>query len=346
MQLGLAAHPGTPLTCLVALNLSVIKLFSGGNGLAASVLNNPEYYLNMISIEIVIFNTMALWLLGLRTYRKMNNLPLSLAFQVTPFITLQGIGLDSMVMLEPLLLFIEILILMILAEYAFGRKESLSGRDLIFTAVLMSLGIATKIVFIPLLFLPFFVISGTRNKLIYVVTTVLSLAVFLIPIYRVFPSFLTWIRDLFIHSGVYGSGKTDILDIAKFKENIGSIVRANYAFTGCFFLVMTTAVLILIPRFRPRVDPAKRKMILGLALVFLLNVLIVAKHYSSHYLIVSYNLVVFGFILVLSIGAGLFLTRGCLPAWPVKTNVIFIVGTGLVISLFTGSFSPKLTNPR
>ncbi len=151
LQLGLSGFPGTTLQCLVALNLWICKLFSGGTPLAESVLANPEYYLNILSYEIIALNTIALLLLGLVTFKRLNNLPVALALQLTPFVSLKAFSANSVIMLEPLMLCIEILLLMLLATYTFGTEKNRKVKNLTVLAVLVALGIATKIVFIPVI---------------------------------------------------------------------------------------------------------------------------------------------------------------------------------------------------
>ena len=348
MQLGLSAHPGTPLTCLVALNIVVINLFSVGSHLPDAVLNNPEFYLNIISYEIVAINTVALALLGIITFRRIHNLPLSLALQLTPFVSLQGFSFNSMVMLEPLLLSIEIFLVLLLSVYTFGRHKRLEGRALMAIAGLIALGIATKIVAVPLLFLPWFTLERLRDKVMYLGITVIALMIFLIPVYQVFPSFFTWIRALFMHTGKYGSGNPGFIDISVLRENLRLIFTSNYLFTTCFLISAIIAVLSWLPRFRSRMLPEKRNLVLGLTVVFLLNVTMVAKHYSNHYLMVSYNLIVFGGILLLSVFTDWKVMKpGALASDRIKIAMVFAAGAMLIGSLVHGiHFSPALKNPR
>jgi hypothetical protein len=348
MQLGLAVHPGTPLHCLIALNLFISNLLSGGSHMSESVLMNTEYYLNIISYEIVAFNTLALIIFGVSTFRQLKNLPLSLALQLTPFISLQAFSFNSIVMLEPLLLCIEIFLLVMLAAYTFGNMKSLDGRNQTGIAILIALGIATKIVFIPVMFLPFFAIEGIRNRLRYVGIVLLSLSIFLIPIYPVLTSFFTWINALFTHTGPYGSGRHDLFDFQIFTENLYSIFIANYLFTIVFFLIVVTTLISFLPSLKPFFDPKKRKMLFGLTMVFVLNVLMVAKHYSSHYLVTSYNLVIYGFMLWLSLFPFLKLMKyPILHNVKLKISAVFLTGSLLVFSLIRGiQFSPSLINPR
>jgi hypothetical protein len=348
MQLGLSAHPGTPLSCLVALNLFIINLLSGGSHLPESVLINPEYYLNIISYELVAFNTIALLILGLITYRQLRSLPLSLSLQLSPFISLQAFGFNSMVMLEPLLLCIEILLLVMLSAYAFGNKKRLDGKDITVIAILIALGIATKIVFIPVMLLPFFAIEGIRNKLRYAGIVILSLSIFLIPVYPVFSSVLTWSKALFTHTGPYGSGKYALFDFQVFTQNIYSVFKANFLFTVAFFLMVITSLILLLPAIKKNIDPKKQKILFGLTWVFVLNVLMVAKHYSGHYLIISYNLVIFGFLLWLSLPPLIRLIQyPIIHNERIKIAAVFLAGSLLLFSLVRGiQFSPSFINPR
>jgi hypothetical protein len=142
MNLGLTAHPGTSLHCLVALNIFVLRIFSG-IFLPDYVILHPEYFLGIISSELIALNTLALFFLGVVIFKKTKKIYLSLALQLTPFVSIQGFSFASMVMLEPLLLCIEIIILILLTGVVFGEKEKFSVQEVVMIAILMGLGIST-----------------------------------------------------------------------------------------------------------------------------------------------------------------------------------------------------------
>jgi hypothetical protein len=348
MKLGLAMHPGTTLHVLVALNIKLIHAFSGGKPLAEDVILHPEFYLNIISYEIIIINALALLFLGIRTYKRQQNIGLSLALQLTPFVSIQGFCFASNVMLEPLLLWFEILIVILLTEYAFRNPKNIKTGDLISVAILTGLGIATKVVFIPMVFLPFFLIDGIRKKLAYAGIVITTFCIFLIPIYQVLPSFFHWIKDLFLHSGRYGSGEAIIIDFQEYKRNLGLVFTHNYIYTAGFLLALIALLVSILPGLKLKGKPNRKKILLGLVVVYILNALMVAKHFSVHYLILSHNLVVFGFLLSIFVlwDAGIF-GRFDKIASGFSLTIVLMTATGLLFHLIINvDYSPHLKSPR
>jgi hypothetical protein len=348
MKLGLAMHPGTTLHVLVALNIKIIHAFSGRNPVADDVIANPEFYLNIISAEIIMINAVALLFLGIRTFRRQQNIGLSLALQLTPFVSVQGFCFASGVMLEPLLLCIEILIVILLSEYAFGNRNDIKTGSLISAAILTGMGIATKVVFIPMAFLPFFLMDGIRKKMAYTGIVIASLCIFLIPVYQVLPSFFTWIKDLFLHSGRFGSGEANIIDFKEYKENLGLIFTHNYIYTAGFILAIIALPISILPGKKYNIKANRQKILLGLVVVYILNALMVAKHFSIHYLILSHNLVVFGFLLSLYIfsDAGIFGKFEKITS-KFRLAFVFITAASLLFSLIRKvDYSPNLKTPR
>jgi hypothetical protein len=347
-ELGMVQHPGTSLHCFIALNILIIHFLFGGSPLPQDVIINPEFYLSIISYELVLINTIALLFLGSYSFKRYKNIGLSSALQLTPFISVQGICFASAVMLEPILLFIEILILIILSEYAFGDSGKISYRNLIFIALLIALGIATKVVFIPLFFLPIFFIDGIRKRLLYTGSVLISFSVFLIPIYKVLPLFFGWIKNLFIHTGVYGSGEAKILDIDKFLNNVVLIFTNNYLFSAGFVIVIVTLILSVIPEFKHKVKAKRFRLLLGIAITIIINVLMAAKHYLVHYLIISHNLVVFGVLLSIYIYYDIGIIKYFKEVSPRnKSIIVFLMGFVLLLSLILRiHFFPNLKTPR
>jgi hypothetical protein len=97
--------------------------------------------------------------------------------------------------------------------------------------------------------------------------------------------FWNWTKDLFIHSGQYGSGEENILDFVQLKENFGKIVRLQKHFT---FLV--AALIVIIPIaiiwFKKRQTSHSKKLIaisVAVLAAILAQVVISGKHYAPRY---------------------------------------------------------------
>lgn len=343
LQLGLYAHPGAPLHLLVALNLAADGLIQGFHSLPERVLSQPELYLHIISMELLLMQAAALYLTGWYVFRNTGNKAVSLAVQLTPFLSVQGFAFSSLVMLEPLLLLPVLVLVAVLSAYAFNPANVISSKARTALALAMAFGLSAKVVFLPVFLLPFLILDGWKNKIIYTTTVLLALSVFLIPVYAVFPQFLHWIRDLFLHTGQYGSGSAGVIDWRSFTDHLGWLMRANGWFTVCLVLVMVTAAVAV---FRGQVRDPKVRVAGGVLVVFVLNMVMVAKHYSVHYMIISHNLMVAGFLVSAAWLYTTFRPGRILPESRLLllTATFSTVAVGWVISAI--SYSPGLRNPR
>ncbi len=343
LQLGLYAHPGAPLHLLVALNLAADGLIQGFHTLPERMLSNPELFLHIISIELLLMQVAGLYLTGLYVFRNTGNKAVSLSVQLTPFLSVQGFAFSSVVMLEPLLLFPVLVVVAVLSAYAFNPAYVISRKACTALAVAMAFGLSAKVVFFPVFLLPFVVLDGWRNKVIYTATVLLALTIFLIPVYAVFPQFLHWIRDLFMHTGQYGSGSAGVIDWHSFGDHFRRLLRANGWFTVCLVLVL---IMVIMAVFRGKIHDRKVRVAGGVLVVFILNMVMVAKHYAVHYMIISHNLVVIGFLVSATWIYTTFRPGRNLPESRLLllTVTICMVAVGWIISAI--SYSPRLRNPR
>ncbi len=343
LQLGLYAHPGAPLNVLVALNLAADGLIQGFHTLPERVLSHPELYLHIISMELLLMQAAAFYLAGLYVFRNTGNKAVSLAVQLTPFLSVQGFAFSSVVMLEPLLLFPVLVLVAVLSAFAFNPVYVISHRERTAMAVAIAFGLSAKVVFFPVFLLPFFILDGWKNKGIYTATVLLALSVFLIPVYAVFPQFLNWIRDLFLHTGQYGSGSAGVIDWGSFTDHLARLLQANGWFTACMVLVLLTVTMAVS---RGRIHDRKVRVAAGILVVFVLNLVMVAKHYAVHYMIISHNLVVAGILVSATWLYTTFRHGRILPESRLLllTVTLSLLAAGWIISAI--GYSPGLRNPR
>lgn len=129
-QAGTTGNPGTTLQILGAATLKISHAldFSEKDSLEFAVLKNPEFYLTVINIVLVTFNTLLLFILGLVTFNLTKNIWLSLLLQSSPFIS-NAILTDGLPRIspEPLLLFTGLLFALILLKMAYDNNLSKSS---------------------------------------------------------------------------------------------------------------------------------------------------------------------------------------------------------------------------
>jgi hypothetical protein len=149
-----------------------------------------------------------------------------------------------------------------------------------------------------------------------------------------------------MHTGQYGSGSAGIIDLPVFIANLGRIMVGNGWFTVCFVVVAGLNILTAFPRFRGKTDGIKIRFLRGLLVVFILNILMVAKHYSIHYLIISHNLTIIGFLVSVAV-----IRDTLFPKRELQKSaklLIIVVGAGCLVGWIATAvgYSNKLRNPR
>jgi hypothetical protein len=113
-------------------------------------------------------------------------------------------------------------------------------------------------------------------------------------------------------------------------------------------LTIITALVALLTPLKHKIPAEKRRILYGVATVFVLNVLMAAKHFSFHYLFVSYYLVVFGFLLWLYIlPLDKLLKYRLLQNEYLRVTLVYFIGMLMLFLLIRGiQFSPSFLNPR
>jgi hypothetical protein len=302
-QTGTTGNPGTTLQMLGAATMKISHAvnFSEKDSLESSVLENPEFYLNVINIVLVTLNVLLLFIIGLVTFNLTRNIWLSLLLQFSPFlskITLTW-GL-SRVSPEPLLLFSGLLFVLILMKMVFSKNLAESAHWYMTALALVSgFGIATKLTFAPLLIIPLFVLPKLRNKIGFLFLTGISFILWTWPIISQYEILFNWYYRILTHTGLYGLGNSGIIDIGIYSVNLQNLILQNPLF---FLIWLFTAGFIM--RFSWSAESRKKswsdtsfRILSASAVAQLCAVLIVAKHSAEQYLLPVLSLS--GFILFL-----------------------------------------------
>ncbi len=150
------------------------------------------------------------------------------------------------------------------------------------------------------------------------------------------------------HTGPYGSGNYSLFDFNIYTANLILVFRSNLLYTAVFFLVLITSVVSVLPSFKRYFEPEKRNMLIGLTATFVLNVMMVARHFSSHYLYMSYNLVIFGIVLCISLlPVHKIFRHSLVNKAGIRITCIYLAGFVMLFILIQRiQFSPSFVNPR
>ena len=302
-------HPGTPLQCVIAITSIIVHAGNRGLTLAEDIFVNPEYFLHASNIAINIINTLLLLIAGYLIYQRSRNLILAIFIQASPFANQLVLETMGRVIPEALLGIASILLILIVFFYITKADSNVSSiKYIILFSLISGYGLAIKVTFIPLIIIPLILIPSLINKLKYLLMTIISFFIFAFPLLGKPDKFWIWMKRLFIHSGRYGAGKSNIIDISDFTGNIKLLISED----KLLFILLSVFIFIVIIYF---IKPLKLKFkndieykaLVAIVSAIIIQYLIVAKHYASIYMVPAFCLSAFGIYLAISILSRIFL---------------------------------------
>jgi len=255
------------------------------------ILKRPEEYLSFMNTIFLFLICMLVFVLGIVSFRFSNDLFAAFFLQSSLFISLSLYLMLIQVSIEHMLILVSLLLAVLLQYFVYrgNGNETRFTRGHLLASVLVGVGIASKLNFFPLLFIPFFMINGYKNKLLYLFFTSLTFLIFTLPLLVQNSGVFKWIFNLFLHSGNYGTGEANVLDPDSFMKNLSLIFHnETYLITALMIALITLVVSSIRTRqMQSDMGLKLKKILLGTTVAFVIHILIVAKHYSPIYLIPS-----------------------------------------------------------
>ncbi|MBP9097126.1 MAG: hypothetical protein KBG21_10985 [Ignavibacteria bacterium] len=297
-------HPGTTVQLIGAVIIKIFFALSGKDSdISIDVLSRPEDYLYILNTSFILINSVVLVILGLLAYKLSKNIYLSLLLQLSPFTSMEIFYGSIIVSSDNFLIAVSLLFICALLLYWFNYKsednnDRPSLKLIIVFAVICGLGLATKLTFIPLVFIPFFLITGYKNRMYFWIFTVVSFLIFIFPILFDLSHFALWIENLVMKSGKYGKGDSNVVDTNLLMPNLKMIFSKDPVFTISYITLILTFVFSIAIYNKEKINGAKyftkvNKIMLSLLFAITLQIMLVAKHYAQHYLIPSLMLSIF-----------------------------------------------------
>ncbi len=290
MELGLIEHPGTPVECFGGVLIFLRHLVSGHLPAYQEVLRNPESYLHMLSAALILLLGFVLFCTGSLVYRKTGNLSLAIFFQLFPLL--------GPIMIEHAILFKPESFIVITGGYfaaflyvsvfgpQYNPEQGLKPSTIILSSLFLGLLIATKIICAPFVLILFFLCRTWKQFFLFCISLSLSFLLFILPAIPKYMIIWQWMQDLLNHDGIYGHGKEQIINSHEFVTNLKKIFTTDVVFTGTWILLTAALVVSVIRLLRKKVsDHVLTRFIAGLWLSISVLILMVAKHFSIHYLI-------------------------------------------------------------
>ena len=315
-------HPGTPVQVLGALVLRVAYPFSGSDEIVGAVLEDPEFHLHLVSTVIIVLNAAAMAVAGMVSFSVFRHLLPALLLETGPFLSMLIVKNGFHVKPEPILVFsMVVLATVAVAALRPGALENDRGRFAVAFGIIAGFGVATKITCAPLFVLPVFLLGNVRTVLLYAVASAAALALFLAPAAGALPVMVDWFSRVSMGSGAFGGGESTIIDFARYPASVVKLFSRPVVH-GVFLLSL---VALAVGWWRKRAGKAvpglELRLLAGLSLALLLQVLVVAKQPSGHYMIPAFVLGALG-IAVLFRTAAAFAGAAGTRRWTVVFSIL------------------------
>lgn len=284
IKLGHIDNPGTPLQILVALVFKLTYFFRSPTiPYVEDVLLHPDLYLSVTSLFIASITAALLYYAGNKVFQYTKSVFYALIVQTAPFLPVIWYDLIGRVAPELMMPFPVILLTVLLIKI-YSQKETYTYKSVLLLSFISAFGLSIKLTYLPLWIIPFLVIEGWKKKLVFVGSAFLMFFIIAFPMTLQFNFFWDWVKNLFMHSGTYGAGDTNIIDFV----SLGTNLQELFGYEKRYFYVFFSMIGVLIGYlgyFRKKAE--KRIVLLAIALIITitLQIVMVGKHYAHRYFI-------------------------------------------------------------
>jgi hypothetical protein len=287
--------PGTPLYVLGAMTAKVTCFVSSNDSLKADFVSNPEKYIDSLRLVLLILTTLSLFILGYVVQKVSHSSLSAVLFQLAPFLSADIMLTSTLFTPDHFLIIVMLLYIAVLFHYIHRENNSGEMKSALYFSFFSAIGCATKITFLPLVILPLFILPKTKQKLVFILSTVLLSPLFAFTAAIQYNRFFGWVKGLIFHSGHYGTGEEKIISSSAFINNLGKIVRTEIPFI-IISLLLVICMFLLIKR---KEKNQHNRIIVGLLCTFILHIILVSKHFAIRYLTPSILLGILGIYLLI-----------------------------------------------
>ena len=295
-RIGHIDHPGTPFQLLTGFFIGITYLIAGQGAIVDDVISRPEFYLSWATFCLALMSGGVLLWFGKIVYRNKGSLIELLILQSALFIGNVLIDLPSRYIPDR---FLEILALVFIGLcYQYFYTKDYSGKKFaIHAGIVMGIGFITKFNFLPLLIIPFIIVTTKKERFIYIGTVIITAFIMFLPVIKEFSYFKGFITSIITHDGLYGGGSEQVFDMQAFWYNALLIFTENIAFTIVLILSLIGMVYLIIKSGRSKRNKKELLFLIANIIAIGLEVIMVSKHYKSYYLIPVVSLTAFVFLI-------------------------------------------------
>lgn len=304
-------HPGTTLQLLgaviVGIRYGATLLFGTvESSVETAVLTQSESYLRTINLVLNLLLAVGCYLVGYRVFRHTGRWIYVVILQATPFLFMTTIAATTRVMPEPFLLFITYLLVFVLLPIIFNQTYRFeTNKESIFLGILLGLGIATKVTFVPLLLL--LLLPNTFRRKVYAfLSVIITFLLVTLPIWSKYERMVRWMINLIIRDGHYGHGDVGLGSPEKLGQNLIGLILAEPVYFILIAVLFVGSAILLWQRQKIKDTTMRRHYLLMLALfafILVVQTALTVKHPPIHYALPSMGMV--GLILLMLASAPL-----------------------------------------
>ncbi len=288
-------QPASVLHLLLALIFRTVYFFREHNlPYFQDVIYHADLYLAVANLTITTIISFVLFRTGKAAFRITGNIVFALALQTSPFLLNIWYDLTGRIYSELLFILPAAMLQILLLREIYGPAYTEKRRIFLY-ALAVAVGLSLKMTFLPWLLLPLFLLRNVKQKLKYLLFTILFFLALSPPVLFQLNRFRQWMISLFLHSGTYESGAKTIINFPLFFKNLELL----FTQTTTLFYALFVLVFLLIMAFFRNIKATEKRIGWGLVVSITFVVFITAKHFEMRYFISA--LLFFPFLLVLNV---------------------------------------------
>ncbi|MCU0371287.1 MAG: hypothetical protein MUC31_07725 [Bacteroidales bacterium] len=280
------AHPGTPVHFLVAASSRIIELFQPGD-YATDVVNDPEKYIHAANLLLNVLVSLVLVFCGVFAKKYSGSYFAALMIQLSPFGSSALLGMSGRLIPEALMMIPLLLTCLMIIKYVFDKnRDKVSVSYLVIFGIIIGFGTACKLSFAPVLLVPLILLKlSARQRIRLVLYSILFFAVFAYPVLFNMNEYWEWVSGMFTHSGKYGGGEKNVIDLSTIPGNLNYLYRYNREF---FFIAGVSLLLTGLYSFRPFREKGTSqsriiRAILAVNMTIIVSIAFTLKHFALYY---------------------------------------------------------------
>jgi len=285
-KLGHYDNPGTTAHWLSGIIIFFTHLFFGQGNIIEDVINRPEFYLRGNAIVCIVLIMVSVYAAGKLIAKHTGNYITAFFFQLAAISAYLNVHFFIRASPEHIMLltlpYYCVFFWVLCCKKSAQQGYAISTRSILFMAFVTAALFVAKITCMPFVLVPLFFIKKLKKIALYFGSMVVFALLILFPVWSSFRAMYKWFFGMATHSGIYGSGKEQIIDKVEYIKNLKTLFTDEYFFTIGFILLL---VLLIAGLFQKNWKSSFYKMALAFGLVIVLQIMLAAKHYSFHYLI-------------------------------------------------------------